>query len=397
MSTLSILAAVGVVTSATSISSYWLWHNNYNIWLLDGIGKLVSYIVFPGESDLYEVARAHAPGRSHNFTHREPCILCSKTQTVSAPLAADAVWDPPPPNPPGSCHESARKGAISKWNLDPDFYERQYNIYNCEQTRPTNSGGVSYNFDLTKDCVTVNGFGGMPSRVGVAPSQYIKERLFPAAKSITTIKPTDYNVELFTVRSPYVSVGNTDQSVTTANSITYTIIFRGFYKPVNDITSSRSKRSFIPPCILNTYSAWMKWPGQDNEYFNLDQMLIWADIPKNTSIHYKFEPTPPSQDSGLWYYLREMGFTSYQLIRYNGRKYYSLEYSVDYEEDKEYTGEPFHPTFTPLSKWSEESCKKYINIFMQPKSYSYQAVRAGVSMKKRVARDGFWRVQIKCF
>lgn len=409
MSTLGILAGVGVTLSAGTVGCYALWHNGYDTWLLSDLGRLASYILFPGESDLYDVAAAHRLGNANDITNHAPCILCTKNQTVSVDaLPEDTVWDGTShwyywwkTDAKGACKESARKDALNrnyrtggKTQHDKDVYN--YRMYDCEKTRPGGEPGkISYNLALTKDCISVKGVGAMP--IGTTPMNYLKARLFPTASSLVTVKDTDINARLFPEHSPYTRYSTFVRTGQLKGTVSPNFV--GFFVPVKDIVSTTQVRPFMPPMLNKAH--WKLWNDHSpvKEYLCIEQLdnnpsfintTITATI--NVSQLVRPEPVKFTSDYTFDKYLQQIKFYAVQIIRYNGKKYYTFEYTPDYQEGVEYSGKSEHPTFTTVNQWQDEQCASYIQKFLTTNSFKYVPLSTPVTMKRLVGKDGFWNV-----
>jgi len=415
----SALAIVTAVVAVGTWTTYGLWHNDKDVWLLSNIGRGVSYIWFPGEADLFDVASEHRAGPNSDPTHHAPCVLCSKTEAVSAPGAKPPkTWNAPPPYQNATCTEPD-----NPWYSSTGFMERsQYWFLDCESTRPPNTGEVTYNFELTKDCYAVRGVGGMPVKVGMKPTEYIWKRMFPTAKDIKSITMDDINGELFKNKQPYltyhsVEYGSGSLPITRQRDSTWTkphFQFPGYYISLADtVITVHQKRPFMPPMI--NYKEWfpMKKATNNsfgnsipdeckNEYICPAQLSFWTgdynNLPNTTKDYNELysclmdQANDLARHETLQQYLDRIKFTAYQVIHYNGRKYYTFEYVPNFEEGRAYDGKTEHPDFVPIQKWNEAMAGKYIKQFLESRAYTYVSLQGQVKTKRIWDERGFMRL-----
>lgn len=419
----SALAIVAAVVAVGTWTTYGLWHNDKDVWLLSNIGRGVSYIWFPGEADLFDVASEHRAGPNSDPTHHAPCILCSKTEVVDPSGAVTPLtWSAPPPNQHITCTDPDND---APWYGGGIIQKAGYWLSDCEDNRPARTGEVSYNFELTKDCYAVRGVGGMPVKVGMKPTEYIWKRMFPKAKDIKSITMNDINGELFQTKQPYLTYHSTEYGsgyyvITQENASTYTGTFPifnipGYYIPLadNDVITVHKKRPFMPPMINCREWLPLKKASNNflistipeeckNEYVCPAQLSFWTG-------NYNNIPLLAKEYNEIWscfftnnedirrgetlqQYLDRIKFTAYQVINYNGRKYYTFEYAPNYEPGVAYDGKTDHPNFIPVQQWNEIMAGKYVKNFLESRYYRYVSLQGQIKTKRIWDERGFMRL-----
>lgn len=412
------VAVVGVA-SGTAVGSYALWHNDYDVWLLSSLGRMMSYIVFPGESDLYDVASAHRPGKNVDSTFHAPCILCSKTRTQAPGPSDTTEWLAPPPNPRNA----------KCWDIDdPRWYDVYnghrwlkgfmeysgagwvsrriaYDLLDCDKNRPVALGEVVYNSELTPDCFAVRGVGGMPRGIGMKASDYIRSRIFPSASSLKTIKMSDINTALFP-KQPYLAYhsrsvlqSDNNREITSPennNNVQYTI--PGYYDAVKEIISRETPRPFMPPLLNHT--NWVPVnstsKSKDGGYYCASQMTLstgsYFTDPKDPAPFNPIDGNFDARKETLEQYLDRIGFTAYQTFNWNGKRYYTFEFIPEYDDAQDYRGEEEFPPMRPATQWTEAQCRLYTALFLKTRTFKYMSTSGTKPMSKMLLRNGFWQV-----
>lgn len=433
----SVATIVAFSAALVTWTTYGLWHNSYDIWLVSDIGKVASYIFFPGEADLHAIADAHRPGRNDDYTNHQPCIVCSKTVNLAAPPPANYVDKWPAPEPWGSqgkvCHDPLhykpnRMAPIGSIVTNKRLFNEMQCQSNNPNEAPVTEGMIKYQFQLPKDCYAVKGVGGMPQSLGVPASQYILKRLFPLSNSLASAGVGDINNKMFS-KNPYLQyysyLNNSSQTMVTATNQAIwesngPPFFRipGFYEPVTsgDI-NPRARQSFIPP--LMNYMNWKPlWdpqattaanvltssiPPEDciKEYVCPSQLTFWNtesssfDPNKLNSMWYWFMDGTPAgiqNQESLLDYLYRIKYRAFQVIQYNGMRFISFEYIPGYSSVKKYSGDTPTPVLKPMSQWSEEDCSQYIQMFLDANTFKYNQVATAPAMKRLVDNKGRWIV-----
>lgn len=425
-------------TAVIMWGSYGLWHNGYNIWIVDDIGKLTSYIFFPGEADLNEIAFSHRPGRYDNLTDHPPCILCSKTVTLDIPKPDfDTTWTIPAPY--GLSFECTRDKTtgrvIKKGGTANPFLNFACALAAPGQKEPENF--TVYDFNIDKNCRTVKGMGGMPDGIGVSRTDYILRRLFPGATSLQSITMSDINTALFKSTNPYIpnqqtSSSNVAENVFTTPSALHpysTLIFsngqettgyvnvitcqdmrkqiniHGTYHPVSTSISLQKKLPFIPPLLPGkvTWHVFDDEVTDYKEYVVIEQILRDAH-PEDTILHNPqgmwgffcngfpgLKTTGSNRRERLTEYFKRIGFTAFQTMIWNKNVFITLQYAPMYDYKKS-TGATLGPPIYGIDRWSDELLEKYIVGFLNTPGYTFKPINQEVSMNKLVNARGEWRV-----
>jgi len=359
-------AAVASAIAGTTWLTYYTYHNQWGIPLVDSIGKLVSIVVFPGESDLRALTEHFTDRTREGAAHKTPCILC----TATGPAVA-----PPPKATIDKCVSDKLRGHV----ITPaNAYAATTKATNECTAQYTIDNGGGYNLTFESDnCTIIKGMGGFPGKAGLDPHKYIEYRMG--------------SVELFTAGSPYQSKREQAVSDTYAGE-NVTFPFDLYYRvgpvslgqrPTNEVFLPPQEGDLLQGDFIPTHDSHLEWFCPKQIGMTKEQ---GANFCRWLNLMFVSNPgTLTNTASPLVEFLDTIGFKAYAVAPTGIGRVVLFEWAPPPNGTGSYYPRGF-------ASWSPDQCRTYINKYLR----STTMIPTGSQAKrtqKRATRNGLLKLK----
>lgn len=367
------LAAWALGLYAGVVGSYACYHSELHIPILFSIGKLTSFLFFPGENALRNYQFTFALDASDSTGSRRPCSLCDDAPHLTEPQPT--AWT----GAKGvKCDDRlnylsfAGAGAAATW------------YYACEKYRPKGLNGTGIYIDKAK-CIPIKGMYGF-DRVGANAKDYVKARM---AEETAFGGGTPYAAPRAT-SSPYAGG---------AHEANLTYYYRQHHLG-EGLPAQGVGQPFVPPAQADMLTGQcLKSEAQVRgkqitfhfipEQFGLATLL--KDGPyQGTPEMTKWGGMGDVLRKGMPAYLLSIGYPAFNLMKIDETNYLcSLEYTPSITVTRQTTtpnGGMFSPlrfSYRGVSNWTEAESKAYIAQFMT--CNDFMKVQAQQPKQKKVS------------
>lgn len=339
---------IGVVLAVCGgvVGCYAVYHSNIHVPLVYQIGKVGSFMFFPGEDALRTFQMSFQGDETLKTPGtRRPCSLCT---------------DAPPGIPhTTTSHDTYGDNVVHFWD----------NLWNTTQPKDNNNNNNTSGVYLDHgSCVPVKGMYGF-DKVGVDPRKFIKNRMQSG---------------MFSGRTPYVS-----RRIPVPDLSLY---YRQDFTGSDGFKAGSDGPVFIPPCQQSTsYYLYPSFSGNKRYWWIAEQLGFSRANTAEINHILDWSNTNQVQQKTIQAVLAEAGYPAFYGMKLTDSDYLiSLEYTpsatlVTKEDKSKYV------TVKGVNDWTVPECQEYIERHMTCSGYSPVAKAVQKRMGPPLTDTGLWK------